>query len=250
MPETALIPPNASVQDIISAVNRQNEQITSLSAHSATVSIPRTPQLSADIVYHTPNYLHISAKTNITGKEIDMGSNPELFWFWVARDERPGVYYCRHDQYEQSNVSQQLPIEPNWVIEALGVKPIDQSLYWQGPRPTADGIFYELRAQENTPKGTVTRVVYVDRRTATIAAQRIYDSSNALMIDATVRKVRRDSLSGIYAPQKIDIFSTRDNFRLSIDLGNFDLNRISSDTLANWGIPQNLGAPMINMASP
>ena len=57
-PSTALIPPNASASDIIAAVNRQNEQIDSLSAHSASVSMPRTPQLSADIVYHKPNYLH------------------------------------------------------------------------------------------------------------------------------------------------------------------------------------------------
>ena len=247
-PSTALIPPNASAADIIAAVNRQNEQIDSLSAHSASVSMPRTPQLSADIVYHKPNYLHISAKTNITGKEFDMGSNPELFWFWIARDERPGVYYCRHDQYSQTAASSQLPIEPSWVIEALGVKPLDPTLSWLGPRPTSDGLFYELRAQEQTPKGMITRVVYVDRRTATIAAQRIYDSNNYLVVDATTRAVRRDALNGIYAPQKIDIFSPRDNFKLSIDLGTFDLNRISTDTLATWGIPQNLGAPMVNLA--
>lgn len=250
LPEVALIPPNASLQDIIAAVNRQNSQIQSLTANQASVSAPRTPMLTAEVNYYQPNYLHLSAQTSLSGKEVDLGSNPELFWFWVARNEPAGVYYCRHDQYARSGLSQQLPIEPGWVIESLGVKPIPENLAWQGPQTTPDGLFYEIQAKESTPRGLITRQIFIDRRTATIAAQRLYDSNNILLVDATVKKVRRDALSGIYAPQKIEIYAPKDSFRLTIDLGAFDLNRISSSALSTWGVPQNLGAPMVNMASP
>ena len=35
-------------------------------------------------------------RTALTGPEVDLGSNDELFWFWVRRNEPPAVYFARH----------------------------------------------------------------------------------------------------------------------------------------------------------
>ena len=54
------------------------------------------------------------------GPEVDLGSNDQLFWFWIKRSQPPAIYFCRHDQFATSRARQMIPIHPNWLIEALG----------------------------------------------------------------------------------------------------------------------------------
>ena len=63
--------------------------------------------------------------TGLTGPELDLGSNDEVFWFWVRREQPPALYYCRHDQFAASPARQTLPIQPEWLIEAMGIAPFD-----------------------------------------------------------------------------------------------------------------------------
>ncbi len=52
---------------------------------------------------------------------LDVGSNSELFWFWVREAPTRAVLFSRHDQFAQSAAAQILPIEPTWLPEALGL---------------------------------------------------------------------------------------------------------------------------------
>ena len=58
---------------------------------------------------------------SLSGAEVDLGSNDQLFWYWVRRDQPPAVYFCRHEQFAASRARQAIPIDPYWLIEALGV---------------------------------------------------------------------------------------------------------------------------------
>ncbi len=247
-PPVAIIPTNATVGDIIDVVNRQNQQIQSLTSSNGSISMPQTPPLSAEIQFFRPNYLHLTAKTHVTGKELDMGQNPELFWFWLYRNPCPGVYYCRHNEFYNSNARDYVPIDPNWVVDALGLNLLDPNAPWEGPTQVGNGTYVELRLRERQAGQNATRQILVNRFTGTIAAQRIYDANNVLLVDATVRKNRRDSLTGFSIPQKIDITVPREEFKMTLDLGAPDLNRLSSTSLNSWNIPQNLGAPLVNLA--
>ena len=56
-----------------------------------------------------------------TGREIDLGSNDELFWFWIRRNDPPGVYYCRHAEFASSPISRELAVDPHLVAQAFGL---------------------------------------------------------------------------------------------------------------------------------
>ena len=96
------------------------------------------PVLRAHFAYQRPCFFRLRADTGFTGQEVDLGSNAQLFWFWVKRNEPPAVYYCRHDQFATSQARQMIPIEPNWLIEALGTMEIDPNLNHDGPYPAPD----------------------------------------------------------------------------------------------------------------
>ena len=53
--------------------------------------------LSGNIAAERPGRFRLTAGTAVTGQEIDLGSNDELFWMWVRRNQPPAVYFCRHD---------------------------------------------------------------------------------------------------------------------------------------------------------
>ena len=81
-----------------------------------------------------------------------MGSNDELFWFWVRRAQPPATYYCRHDQFAASPARQDFPIDPYWLIEAFGIAELDPALPHQGPFRLPGGQL-EVRTIREIPKG-------------------------------------------------------------------------------------------------
>ncbi len=53
--------------------------------------------------------------------KADIGSNDEEFWFWVQNDEKK-IYWCNYDDVESSSLA--VTYQPDWIIAALGLKPI------------------------------------------------------------------------------------------------------------------------------
>ena len=97
--------------------------IRSLTVTGASITIPDTmnlPILTANIAAERPGRFRLTAGTAITGQEIDLGSNDELFWMWVRRNQPPAVYFCRHDQFANSAIRQMMPVEPAWLLVGDG----------------------------------------------------------------------------------------------------------------------------------
>ena len=55
-----------------------------------------------------------------------------------------------------------IPIDPKWLIEALGVAELDPGLPYQGPSPVAAHDRLEIRAVRETPTGPTTRITIID----------------------------------------------------------------------------------------
>ena len=54
--------------------------------------------------------------------KADIGSNADEFWYWIANPKEPYVFWCQYDELESSSLS--VTYQPDWIIEALGLKPI------------------------------------------------------------------------------------------------------------------------------
>ena len=104
-PLPRVLPPSATVEQVIQAVNQNNGQIQSYSTTTATISGPGWPTLRASIAFQRPRLFRLRAETGLTGPEVDLGSNEQIFWFWVRRNQPPGVYFCRHEQFATSRAA-------------------------------------------------------------------------------------------------------------------------------------------------
>src|SRR3954452_1631479 len=79
----------ATRDQIVAAVNQNSSRIQSITATGVTITIPDMlglPLLSGNIAAERPRRFRLTAGT-IAGQELDIGSNDELFWMWVRRDQ-------------------------------------------------------------------------------------------------------------------------------------------------------------------
>ena len=246
-PPPRLLPPSPTLEQVVEVVNRNSLQIRSFSTDRASISGGGFPSLSASVAFERPQRFRLRA-TSLMGAELDLGSNDELFWFWVRRDQPPAVYYCRHDRYAVSPARQMMPFEPRWLIEALGVAEIDPAL------PNTLTVLPNDRLRidtiRNTPGGPVTKVTIIDGSQGWILEQHLFDARRQPLASSIASGHRRDPFSGLVMPTVVQIKCPPAQLSLRIDLGNVEINRPSSDRTALWTMPSYSGSPLVDIGDP
>lgn len=230
----------AARDQIIAAVNQNSSRIRSLSVTGASITIPDTlglPLLSGNIAAERPGRFRLTAGTAITGQEIDLGSNDELFWIWIRRNQPPAVYICRHDRFATSNIRQVMPIEPSWLLSALGMVDIDPAQVYDGPLPRGDGTV-ELKTWLPSSFGRLNRVIVIDARRAWVVEQHIYDESGAKLLASSVAETHRYyPAEQVSLPDRLSIKLPPSGINLRIDLGAMQINQLPANPSQLWALP-------------
>jgi hypothetical protein len=240
----------ATRDQIIAAVNQNSAKVRSLSATGASITIPDTmnlPILTANIAAERPNHFRLTAGTGITGQEIDLGSNDQLFWMWVKRNQPPAVYFCRHDQFANSAIRQMMPIEPSWLLAALGMIDIDPASVYDGPLARGDGKM-EFRSWLPSASGRLTRVTVIDASRAWVVEQHVYDPTGQTLIASSVAESHRYyPAEQVSLPQKISLRLPTAGLAMKIDLGTVQINQLAGDPNQLWTMPTFAGYPQIDL---
>ena len=240
----------ATRDQIIAAVNQNSAKVRSLSATGASITIPDTmnlPILTANIAAERPNHFRLTAGTGITGQEIDLGSNDQLFWMWVKRNQPPAVYFCRHEQFSNSAIRQMMPIEPSWLLAALGMIDIDPASVYDGPLARGDGKV-EIRSWLPSASGRLTRVTVIDASRAWVVEQHVYDPTGQTLIASAVAESHRYyPAEQVSLPQKISLRLPTAGLAMKIDLGTVQINQLAGDPNQLWAMPSFAGYPQIDL---
>lgn len=235
-----ILPENATREQIIDAVNQNSSRIQSITATSASISIPDTmnlPLLTANIAAERPNRVRITAGTAITGQEMDLGSNDQLFWMWVRRNQPPAVYFCRHEQFANSAIRQIMPVEPSWLLSAMGMTTINPADVIAGPTPAGGGTV-ELRSVMPSASGNLQRLTVIDARRAWVVGQYVYDpTGRTLLASAVAESHTYYPVEQVSLPQRISLSLPTTGLALKIDMGAVQINRLAGDPAQLWAMP-------------
>ena len=212
---------NASLEDVLRAVNNNNAQKRTLVANDARINIEGVPisSLNSKIAWEYPRKLHISGGTVLTSDEFDVGSNDELFWVWIKRDPRNAVYFSRHDRYESSPVRDSFQIDPYWLMESMGMtvfQPPPDEEHRLVAR-TADGD-WKIETKRRTAMGNYTKYTTVDGKTACVLMQELVNPSGRLVATAASPSHALDTSTGITYPETVDTFFSMQGQQLAIRL--------------------------------
>ena len=233
---------NASLDDVIAAVNNNNAKKQRFLANDARINIEGVPvSLNGNIAYVYPRKLRVQGGTILTSNEFDIGSNDELFWVWIKQDQR--MYFSRHDQYEFSPARDSFSIDPYWLIESMGVTVFQppQLEQHQLSNRTAEG-HWKIATTRQTPAGVYTKYTTVDGKTACVLMQELFNPSGKLVASAASRNHALDTTTGITYPETVDmLFSMQDRqIAMRLSMGRVQFNPSSpfnADTFTRPNYP-------------
>jgi len=244
-----VLPPSPTLEQVAAVVNGNSARIGSFVASQATISGPGFPTLGAEVVFERPKRLRIRGGTALSGAELDLGENDEVLWLWVRRNEPPAMYFCRRDQYAVSQAGRMIPVDPDWLVEALGITEIDLAAPNQGPVSLAGGGL-EIRTARQSPDGPTTKVIVIDASRGLVLGQHVYDSRGQLLASAVLSNHRRDPVSGLVLPRVVDIACPRVDLRMRISLGNAAINQPVGNPAEVWTMPTYPGYALVDLAAP
>ena len=248
-PLARALPPAANLEQVMNVVNSNSGQVQSLFTSQASVTIPGSPTaLRTLVAYQRDRRLRLRADTALSGTEMDLGSNDEMFWFWVKRNQPPALYFCRHDQFAGSAARQILPVEPTWLPRALGVVTFEPGRNYQGPAPISAGRL-EIRTLPTTPYGN-TLVTVVDDSRGIVLEEHVYDPQGNLLATALLSRHQRDGTTGITLPRHVALHLPTMQMQIGINLKDLQINRLQSSQADLWVKPSPPGYPEIDLADP
>jgi hypothetical protein len=242
--------PNASLNDVISAVNNNNAQKRSLVTTDARINIEGVPvSLSSNIAWQYPRNYRAVGKA-VLSDEFDIGSNNERFWVWIKQDPANAIYFGRHEQYETSPVRDSFPIDPNWLIESMGMvvfqpQPMEQhTLHSQ----TADG-HWKIETKRQTPLGTYTKYTTVDGKTACVLRQELINPSGRLVASADSLSHTLDVTTGITYPETVNMHFSMQGQQQSMRLamGRVQFNQSSAFLADAFTMPSFTGYQLVDI---
>lgn len=240
----------SSLDQVVAAVNQNSARIASYQTNNASITVPGMPGiplLRGNIAAQQPGKVRLQASTALTGPEVDLGSNDELFWFWVKRNEPPALYFSRHDQFAGSAAKQIMPIEPQWLLDALGMMQFSPNDRHEGPFPHGNGAL-EMRSIIATPSGQMSKVTIVDARRAWVLEQHIYDATGTLIASSRASNHRYYPEVGVSLPQDVELRVPAAQLSLLIDVGTVQLNTLSNNP-ALWSLPVLNNYPQIDLGT-
>jgi len=255
MPLPRTLPAQPTIDQIIATVHDNTQRVRSYMAPQAVLVVPGVPRLSAQVACEPPRRFRLRAQTAVTGSELDIGSNDDLFWLWIRRHQPPMMLHCRHDQYDQSSARRLLPIRADWMPELLGLVNFRPEDRHEGPFPLPDGrLEIRSRIQQATgvtgADGQLLKSTILDGTTGLVMEQHLFTEAGERLASCRTTKHRVDPQSGAALPRLVEVSWPASGIEFKLELSAISTNNPSTDPGQLWQMPAYEGYTPIDLADP
>ncbi|MGL4595094.1 MAG: hypothetical protein ACRCUY_10230 [Thermoguttaceae bacterium] len=240
-----------TLAELTAAINQNSMSIRSLNSENATILVPGVSwPVRVRLAFERPKRLRIhGGATTLSGQEIDFGSNDTLFWLWVRRLPEKEIYFCRHDQFAQSPMRAVMPIEPDWVIEALGIIEFKPDEFHEGPFPAEDGN-WAIITRRQTPAGQFIKRTVVDGKMGWILRQEVFSPQNELLAQAISSDHVYDPVTGVRFARRVEVQCQGSEGKMIINLGSPIFNQEATFPPSLFSMPVIDGYRPVDIGNP
>jgi hypothetical protein len=239
-----------TVDQLAAAVNR-TDRIERLQSNAATVkvlSMPSLPRLSANLALERPKRFRMRAQLPVVlGSGMDLGSNDEVFWMRVPEaDMVQTLYFARHEEYARQLQRNLLPVDPTWLIDALGLVRLDPLSVVEGPLERGDGTL-ELRTEVPMPDGIYRRTIVVDATGGFVTEQNLRAPNGRLLASAVASDHRYYADVEAVLPHQVQLQLMPpggEELGLRIEVGHYAINQLLSEDPRLFQMPAD-GVPRV-----
>ncbi|MEO8498043.1 MAG: hypothetical protein ABI614_23505, partial [Planctomycetota bacterium] len=212
-----------TLDEIIYAVNANTSRVQQLHSDSAWLSLPGLPSLRTTLSLERE--MRFRLKSKLIGPELDIGSNDELFWFWAKQAPEPLVFYASHRDFAASPTRNMFPVDPHWLIEAIGLVQLEPGGMHEGPISRGDGRV-EVRTRLWQSTGEMTRVLVIDERYGWILEQHLLDATGRAVASSRTSGHRYNAAAAVALPHRIEITMPDAQLSLTLDVSEYAINSL------------------------
>ena len=187
-----------TLDQLLTAVNAQSDRVLDVQTDSGRLTAEGYPGLRANLRLLRPKHLRLQASF-MTNQVLDMGSNAERFWLWSMGDP---VLFARHDQFASTAAVQLLPVEPTWLVDALGLIHFEPTGGHRGPFQRSDGMI-EVHTPIASAAGPRVRVVAIHPQYGYITEVQMRDQAGGLLAIAQADRHRYDEATQVTLPHRV-----------------------------------------------
>ena len=240
-------------QQLIQSINRNSAGVRQLSA-KVNVAMDGAPRISGDLMVEKPRRMSLTAGAlNMSSLGIEVGSNDHEFWIWnkvAIGGQTPMIYYASHQDFANSPARRSIPLEPQWIIDALGMVELNPNDQYRGPTLRSDGNYELIQTTSNGERST-SKVLVVDPKYGWIRQQTIYDSRGKRLAYVNAVKHQYFAEQQASLPKRIEIhvFDVNDQeTTVTVDLNNISLNQLYGDANQLWRMPSPQDVPKVDIS--
>lgn len=245
------LPSSPTKEDVITRINHQVSKVNSWRCEQTKIRIKGGPLgipmgLNADVAVEKPKNFRMTISHSITSREGDIGSNDEQFWFWGRRMDPKYLFTCSHDDTQIAREKLQLPFEMNWLMEVMGVSPLDPEDFILQIPETRNGILSLVSNSPGINGQSFKRVIFVDACYGRVIAHELRDPYDKVIAHADLNEYKRIREADVVMPHQVDLIVYQPNgpqMEMQINLKKISVN-LDSRMLANrWTKPHYNGYP-------
>jgi hypothetical protein len=150
---------------------------------------------------------------------FDIGCNDRECWYRLRGDDPPNLHHFRLRDLSGAGKAWPLPCRPEWLLEALGMAPLDTAVRREViVRPKS----LELVEKVQTPQGRAAFKVTLFDRTrprAPVTERLLRDAAGNTLCRATLRGRFSDTATGAVVPREVELDwqALRLNFRVKLN---------------------------------
>ncbi len=253
-----------SLEQLATAVNGNTDRVVTLQTRDARITLKGIPvSITADMTFEQPRRFRFRAGTGWTGQELDLGSNDELFWFWARQNPQPALLFARHDDFARSPNRNMLPIEPLWIIDAMGLPKFDPAFRHEGPLPVgqnnasylpfipqgAESVL--IRSYLPSSSGEMRRDTIVHTQYAWVLEQTVYNARGEVVVSAKASNHEYFPRAQVALPRKVEISVPAAQLAFTVETNSYSVNLPLEDPQL-FVLPRDQFAstPLVDLADP
>jgi hypothetical protein len=265
-PQQTALNEKPAPEDLIAYLNGDRPNVVKVNSLQVTdlaieakmgLGVARSIELRGTLLAQGPRNFRMEGKIPGAGTEVvDLGSNDHEFWFWVAQNNPPYLFYCSHSDLPRARLP--LPIHPDWIMEALGMAHVTPSRNFRVELPRG-GNSIELIEDTTSPQGQrMQKVTVFNSRTMSgkepqVISRRLVDHQGKVICEAVVKEMQQDQRTRAMVPKRMDLIypgdRTMDKITLSLVLDTIAVNLPIDQSMAWFTRPDKPGVKSFDLGN-
>ena len=241
-PGAAVAAQKPTAVELVAYLKRNADQIQSLECNTVDIDYRQGLQsygADAKIACQKPRNFRLGVFA-FGSQQVDMGSNAQEFWYWIAKSDPAYVFRCSYQDFERG-VELPFPFQPEWIMEGLGMGEYGAPEKYD---VRDAGKTWELREQAKNSQGQVVYKVTEFSKGPRIQVRgfKLLDARNTPIYTAQVDDVH--VIGGVVVPRKVAFHWPEQKLSLTMRLG-----RSPDQVVLNGQIPQDRAAVLFSRST-